>query len=470
MVRDRRTHTATFALPSPIFLLLCGLLALLWLTGGASRGDVAGQFLARGAAWVALVGAALFAPRGAALRFGPVAWLLVGAIALPLLQLVPLPPGVWEGLPGRASLAEGLSATGIAPGWRPLSIVPGATANAAASLVVPAAVLVLLGGLSERERDWLPGILLGFVLAGVLVGLLQFSGARFDNPLVNDTVGQVSGTFANRNHFALLVAIGCALLPTWVFGSGRRAGWRVPAGVGTLALFVLTILATGSRAGLGLGLAGVAGGLMLVRSSLVRELRRYPRWVGYVLLGVSVLFIAILIFVSIAADRAVSIDRVLLVDADRDIRTRALPTMLVMVERYFPVGTGLGSFDPLFRMHEPFALLKPTYFNHAHNDYLEVVLDAGLVGALLLAATLLWATVAGIKAWVPRFAGRLDREERARRRLGAVVLALIAVASVVDYPARTPIVMAVAIIAATWLSGLRRGGGSSPLPDRDRSL
>ncbi len=70
-----------------------------------------------------------------------------------------------------------------------------------------------------------------------------------------------------------------------------------------------------------------------------------------------------------------------------------------MIRTYFPVGSGLGGFDPLFRMHEPFELLKPTYFNHAHNDWLEIALDAGGAGIALLFGSILWWGMASARAW-----------------------------------------------------------------------
>jgi hypothetical protein len=58
----------------------------------------------------------------------------------------------------------------------------GAAINAAASLVVPIATLIFVLGLKEAERSLLPGILLGFVAASMLLGLVQFSRAGMDNP------------------------------------------------------------------------------------------------------------------------------------------------------------------------------------------------------------------------------------------------------------------------------------------------
>ena len=99
--------------------------------------------------------------------------------------------------------AEAAILAGQPQPWRPLAIVPGGAANAAASLLVPVAVLVLVAQLRSDERAWLPGILLTVIAVSMIVGLLQFSGMGSNNPLINDSMGQVSGSFANRNHLAI---------------------------------------------------------------------------------------------------------------------------------------------------------------------------------------------------------------------------------------------------------------------------
>src|SRR3546814_8158382 len=76
--------------------------------------------------------------------------------------------------------------------------------------------------------------------------------------------------------------------------------------------------------------------------------------------------------------RAESVRRAFEIDPGQDLRTPGLPTVLSMIAAYFPAGAGFGGFDPIFRLHEPLQLLKPPYFNHAHNDFLEIVLDGGL--------------------------------------------------------------------------------------------
>jgi len=471
-MQTRHRSGARFT-PSLSFILLLALLAGLWLAGGASRADALGQAIVRSMAAIALAGTILFGRRPSLREARPVLWLLGAAIVLTLLQLVPLPPGLWRALPGRAILEEAAAASGQPQPWRPWSIVPNATLNTACALIVPVAVLVLATSLNERERALLPGVILGLIVAAMLLGLLQFSGVRVNNPLINDTLGEVGGTFANRNHFALFLAMGCLLAPVWAFVGSKRdrrvPRWRVPVTIGLLVLFVLTILATGSRAGLILGLLALGLGLLLVRREIKLALRRYPRWAFPAVVAGAVGVIALVVLVSVAADRAISISRVFAVDQGQDMRSRGLPTVLKMIRDYFPAGAGLGSFDPVFRMHEPLALLKFTFFNHAHNDYLEVVLDAGAPGLLLLLAALSWWVWASVHSWRSGADGSGDLSG-ILPRLGSAVLLLAIVASVFDYPVRTPTMMAMTVLAGCWLSGGAARRGARALPENSQVL
>jgi O-antigen ligase len=444
---DVRVNSIWASRPTVSFHLLLGLLIVLWVAGGASRSDALGQVVVCGWAWISLIVAFVMGDKPSVGRARPVAVLLLAALVLVLMQIVPLPPSIWQALPGRALFSSAALLSEQSQPWRPWSIVPEATMNALAALLVPAVILLLILGLKARERAWLPGLTLALIAASTLVGLLQFSGASFDNPLINESVGQVSGTFANRNHFALYLACGCLLAPVWAFLGERRLQWRGPIALALVLLFVLTILASGSRAGMLVGLLALCFGLLLSWQGIRRELRHAPKWALPALIAIIVGAIAFFIFISFAADRAQSINRAFALGVEEDMRSRGLPTVLAIIRTYFPFGTGFGSFDPMFRMHEPLDLLKPTYFNHAHNDFLEVVLDAGLPGVLLLLAALGWWAWASIGAWRTG-SGR----HHALPRLGSAMLFLVILASIVDYPVRTPMIMAVVVIAAVWLS------------------
>lgn len=443
-------------------ILVVALLSLLWLAGGASREDALGQVVVRGGAWLAIAITALVGSRPAVGPVRPVLILLLATILLPMFQLIPLPPSWWQALPSRAVL--------LIPGesslpWRPWTMTPGATYNALASLVVPAAMLLLLVQLDEKARRWLPAILLVIVTSAVVLGLFQFSGARINNPLINETPGLVSAIFANRNHFALLTAMGCLLAPVWAFQNSESLKWRGPVAIGLILLFMLMILATGSRSGILLGVLALVIGIVLVGGRLKRRLKRAPKWVFPALLAALLAAFVGLILLSVAADRAVSIQRLILHNADEDLRQRAMPTILAMIELYLPLGSGFGGFDQVFRIHEPLALLKPTYFNQAHNDFLGIVLDGGLPALALLLAAFGWWLMATARAWRDG-----PGEPAMLARLGSAILLLVFVGSAIDYPARTPTMMAIIVIAATWLARGRSDTALAALPAQHRHL
>ena len=392
-------------------------------------------------------------------------WLFILAmIVLALLQLMPLPPGVWEALPGRKPFIQAAVLAGVAQPWRPISIVPSATVNALSSLIVPFAVLVFATGMPERQRPWLPLSTLAFITAAMILGLLQFSGLRFDNPFIDDTPGPVSGIFANHNHFALLLSFGILLIPIWAFPAFRVVAWRWPAGLGLALLFFLTILATGSRAGMAVGLVALAISLLLARRPIKRELRRFPRWVfAAVIAGIIGTTIA-LVAISITLDRAVSIQRLFALSPDDDMRRQSLSTVWTIIRAYFPFGSGLGDFATVFQIYEPFNFLNMTYFNRAHDDFLEVILNAGLPGLLLLLCAIGWWLKASIHAWR---AG--EDMHNVRPKIGSAMLLLVFIASIFDYPARTPMMMAMVTLAALWLCW-GSDAPSATLPGKNQRL
>lgn len=440
-------HPITRFTPHLPFALLAVLLGFLWLAGGASRADVMGQVVVRSVAWAVLIAFVILGPRPRLREVKGPAFFVFAATALAAIQLVPLPPALWTELPGRDLLTRAATVLGEEQPWRPISISPGATLNALSSLIVAIVTLLLSAALTRAAHWRTASILLALVVAASLLGLVQFSGARFDHPLINDVARSVSGSFANRNHFALFAAIGCILAPAWAFPEEGRAKWKPLSALGLLVLFALIILATGSRSGMVVGIVGIGLGLMNVRSQLQSKLRRLPRGWALALIVSAAGALIVAVILSVTLDRAVSVERASVLEAGEDLRVRALPVIIEMTKLYFPVGSGLGAFDPVYRIHEPSALLGTAYLNHAHNDWLEVVLDAGLLGLLLLIAVVVWWLRRSARVWTIR-----NTRDGMLPRTGSGILLLVMLASVTDYPVRTPMIMAVVVLAAVWLS------------------
>ncbi|MGN5376496.1 hypothetical protein [Sphingomonas hankookensis] len=80
---------------------------------------------------------------------------------------------------------------------------------------------------------------------------------------------------------------------------------------------------------------------------------------------------------------------------------------------------------------------------------------------LLLAAAILWWLFASIR--VVRVA---PNTEVILARLGSAIIFLILVASLTDYPARTPTIMAVLVLAAFWLARGAKVAMHAALPRR----
>lgn len=111
-----------------------------------------------------------------------------------------------------------------------------------------------------------------------------------------------------------------------------------------------------------------------------------------------------------------------------------------------PWGSGLGSFVPVYAMTEPPRdVLADTFANHAHNDVLELWLETGAVGLVILAAVALWWLLRVAAVWRPTTGQEIDG---ALARVGTIVIVLLIGHSVVDYPLRTNALMAVVAFAA----------------------
>ncbi|MDQ1228588.1 O-antigen ligase [Sphingomonas sp. SORGH_AS_0879] len=376
-------------------LLMGGLLLVSCVAGGASRANQPGQLAVRVAAIIVLM-ILCFTRRTWTVSDVRMPLVIVGGAALvALYQLVPLPPSMWQALPGREPFVAAMAA-GDQP-WRPINLTPDAGWNALLSLIVPLAMIAILAILTQARAMAVVRLLLAIVIVAALLGSLQLSGATFDNPFINETVGEAAGIFANRNHQALLLACGLPLLGLWAFRQrGRRERERMAAALALAVWFLFLILLTGSRAGLILAMAGL---LAMGCLAFPRLRRLRPRWVLPAVAGAGLLAVGAIVLIGMSSGRALSLQRLFASADDHDIRSTALPLLRNMAIHYFPFGSGMGSFDPMFRIVEPRSLLAPTYFNHAHNDALEIAIEGGLPAIMLLVLVIFcWGRLA-ITAW-----------------------------------------------------------------------
>lgn len=361
-------------------------------------------------------------------------------VALPLIQLAPLPPEIWTRLPGREEVALALTLVDAPVGLAPLSLTPDATRAAALALLPPVALFLAVLQMPTRQREGLAG---AYVLAAVLsvaVGAAQLAvGGGGLHPYDSTAPGSVTGLFANRNHLAALVLMTLPLAAALSAGADRRPG-RSRWVFGLYAL--VAVIAIGLiRSRMGVILLGpvLLTGLLIAWRS---EASRRPDWR---LIGLASGAAAALALVA-AVGLAPILDR--FDGAAADVRFEYWPTVLDAAGRFQPVGAGMGSFDPVYRSVEPLEELTETFFNQAHNDYLELWLEAGLMGALALVVLIVWV---GRQSVIALRHGPARRDwPLAPAALAAIVA--VAVHSGFDYPLRTPMLAGLFAVCLGLLS------------------
>ena len=426
----RRYHISAPSLPARAQDLLSVLLVAAALVfGGATR---EGELLNAGVRLLALVVMllALFQLSRAAPR---AEWrrplILAAAIALvPLLQLVPLPPLIWSHLPGRGEIAALYDAAGMAVPWHGLGLDPEGSLNAAFALLPGLAMFTAGLFLDTRARLQVAVVAVLFAFAGTFLGIAQVSDGRESLLRLYETTNASAavGFFSNRNHQASLQLVAMPLVAVIFLVWTRGAPWRRPAalivGAGLLVTLAVATALSDSRAGMVLYLPVVAAcGLMVFRD----QLPRWPARAVLLCLGSGVLLVG-LIAGGALWSRPDIVDTLV-----SDARFRALPVVMSESVRNLPFGTGLGTFDDIYRTREAVETLSNAYLNHAHNDYLEVALETGLPGLALAVLFLMWFARQGSGAWRQR---GVDGDLACA---GAIIVAILALHSLVDYPLRT---------------------------------
>jgi O-antigen ligase len=440
-------------------------LVLTFLTGGGSRADILSLVVLRPAA-VLFCGVAFWSLSWEHVKAYRTLFGMAAAIfALVVFHLIPLPPAIWSSLPGREIITEIDNVAGLGKVWRPIAMVPSGAWNAFYSLFVPLAVLLLGAQLSREERFNLLPIVLGLGLLSGFLGIIQVAGPA-DGPLYlyNFTNnGSAVGLFSNRNHQAILLASLFPMLAVYAATSARseeQLTLKLWLAIGAGMVLVPLLLVTGSRAGLILGVAGLISILLVYEkpASLTPKKRQGKSLnLRYGLLGLGALCLGAL---TIITSRAEAFQRLFAAGQVEEDRFRVWVPITQMAWKYFPFGSGIGSFIEVYQIDEPNDLLGHQYFNHAHNDWLEVVMTAGFAGLILLGAALIfWAGLTLKSLRTPLG----ESPAVSFGRLGAITILILALGSIGDYPLRTPSLACVFVIAILWLTGdqnrsSKRGG------------
>ena len=390
---------------------------------------------------------------------GPILFLAL-LVGLGLAQLLPLPAHVWRDLPGREVSQMVLTTLGQADRPRPLSLAPEDTRLAIQAWIPPIAIFAATLVATRQERSWLAGLVVLAAAISSVLGLLQLSfgdGTFFLDPGGIST--RYPGLFANYNHQAVFLAAAVALLPSVRYGERRALGahdWPVAA---FWALALVGTLITSSRAGLALfALSSTITALQMLRRTGPAHgvrLADHQRKVLVFLAAAGGLVLALWLAASGYRAELLSTR---FGTVESDFRYEFWRITLDAATSFLPFGAGFGTFESAYQLTEPLENVRDFIVNHAHNDYLEIILEAGIAGALLILLFLMW------------FAGRLVALVRSRGLSdplawsGATIVILVLLHSLVDYPLRTEAIGCVFAFACALLISSADG-----IPDRART-
>jgi len=427
------------------------LLALSFVFGGASQGHALRLALVELAALPLLVlAASRLIQTGSWRQHRFALGLLAMLVAIPLLQLLPLPPAVWTALPGRDQAVLALQLAGLEPGWASLSLSPDRTWGSALALTPPAAFFLAMLSLSQAQRERLIQFCFAAAIVGILLGAAQLASGSDRLYVWSWTgAGSVNGFFANRNHLAssLLVTLPFAV----IFGAAtlRRRDRRTSAlwfGALFAGLVVVALAAIRSRAGITLFAPVMMFSLLAAWIAAGRG-RPGPALLVLVgAVGAALTAVAVLALPPILA----RFDT----EGAPEARFERWPLVAETAQTYLPLGSGLGSFDAVYRSVEPLEELDSTFFNQAHNDYLETWLETGWLGIGLILVFLVWFARRSWTAWKAPPSREGDLQRAASIGIGVLLLH-----SVGDYPLRT---VTLAVLFALCCGLLELAGRPAP--------
>lgn len=184
------------------------------------------------------------------------------------------------------------------------------------------------------------------------------------------------GTFVNRHNFAAYMELAIALPLGLLFQGGVRRDKRLLL-LTAVALMAVAVLMSGSRG----GLFALGSQLLLLLILSRGRVIRGRMWLKAVL---GIALVAVIVFGAALIGGDTSMNRLSETASSQDFSTRRAEiwsVTLATIRGNLPLGAGFGAFGVAYTPHDPRNGLERV--EQAHNDYLQLLADAGVVGAVI---------------------------------------------------------------------------------------
>jgi tetratricopeptide (TPR) repeat protein/O-antigen ligase len=365
-------------------------------------------------------------------------------------------------------------AMAVLVGWQLLS--PGASINRYATWESARLYFAYFGLL--LVVGWLPmtrarlvrmtAALVGWAVILAGVGFAAQLGAGWAG-LTPGSTGRLTSTFVNPNHqalyfsMALFLALGLLLRPPAHSRRGYARRSESASATGVLESLAARVLLVGGVLvlALALGLTLSRGGLVSTAAALLAmlALALTARTGSRVTLAILAIALVVVTYAGWVGLGAVT-DRfsVAMRDPASDLRPRIWTATLRLVGDAPVAGIGLGAFRDAFSPHQPVESLTDKFVDYAHNDFLQLLAEAGVLGLLIA----VWATVALLAFLTRAWCARRDPFVRGFLLGGTGAIVAVIVHSFVDFGLHLPGNAVMLVVAAGLLplaATLHRDGG-----------
>jgi O-antigen ligase len=316
-------------------------------------------------------------------------WLLGGASCIAFgVYLIPIPQDLWQSLPGRELYQEvllWLKGQGVAPNYVFLSLIP---ANTILSLLflLPAVALFFSGvSLPERQVRFLIYVLLAAVFCQASLGVIQYSTGSPEWLFGIKSHGDsAQGLYKNRDHFVALMEMTLPLCIGMVlYCVGRSSFERQSTRLNQFILFSLLTILVLLAAVFSRSRAGIFIVIVMVLFSSIMFSRHIG---GKQSVGITSFLLVVFAGIATSVGLVPVLNRFVVLNPVEDARWLIFETTINIGKQMYPWGSGPGTFSEVYRAYQP--VEQTMFINHAHNDYLELFMEMGVLGVFV--AVSLW--------------------------------------------------------------------------------
>jgi O-antigen ligase len=329
---------------------------------------------------------------------------------------------------------------------------PYATLTESLNLMVYAILMLVGGELFDRRRTLKMFALAMAVFGSALALFAMVQGFSGTDKLywiwpVEAVSAAIYGPYVNHNHYAGLMEV---LIPLAAGVAFLQRGSKRVLLLFAAAVMTLTVIFSRSRG----GMIALAAELVFVCAMLFRT-QRSRRGMVTVLGGMAL--IVTFVF-SLGSDKM--FER--FSETHDQYRMQIYRDSLSMAIHKPILGYGMGTFSTAYPAHRSF--YSDLFVNHAHNDYLEMLVDAGLLGLGLF----VWFLVGVYRAGLKKVAAGNDGEGRALTLAALTGVTGIVVHSFLDFnlhiPANAALFFVLCAAVATPFRRAIRAPEFSPWP------